>query len=160
RAWAAGDAVDLTLPLRPRLVEAHPLLEETRNQVAVMRGPPGYRPQSIDLPKGPSVPTRAGPGGAAVPPPLCPGPPRGGVGAGGGAGGKGGGGARHGVGRRALSGLQAVREPTARYQTDPVLRLGKPRQVRDDRVDAFRPVTDDNDRSTTHRRFPPRRSRR
>jgi DUF1680 family protein len=55
RAWAAGDAVELMLPLHPRLVEAHPLVEEARNQVAVMRGPVVYCLESTDLPKGTSV---------------------------------------------------------------------------------------------------------
>jgi DUF1680 family protein len=51
RAWQAGDVVELTLPLKPRLVEAHPLVEEARNQVAVMRGPLVYCLESTDLPK-------------------------------------------------------------------------------------------------------------
>jgi DUF1680 family protein len=55
RTWAAGDVVELVLPLRPRVVEAHPLLEETRNQVAVMRGPLVYCLESIDLPQGVGV---------------------------------------------------------------------------------------------------------
>lgn len=50
RTWAAGDAVELTLPLKPRLVETHPLVEEARNQVAVMRGPLVYCLESNDLP--------------------------------------------------------------------------------------------------------------
>jgi DUF1680 family protein len=50
RAWGAGDAVELTLPVRPRLVEAHPLVEEARNQVAVMYGPLVYCLESTDLP--------------------------------------------------------------------------------------------------------------
>jgi DUF1680 family protein len=55
RAWKAGDVVDLALPMKPRLVEAHPLVEETRNQAAVMRGPLVYCLESPDLPKGASV---------------------------------------------------------------------------------------------------------
>ena len=58
RAWAAGDVVELTLPMKPRLVEAHPLVEEARNQVAVMRGPLVYCLESIDLPKGVRVSDR------------------------------------------------------------------------------------------------------
>jgi DUF1680 family protein len=50
RGWAAGDVVELTLPLKPRLVEAHPLVEEARNQVAVLRGPLVYCLESKDLP--------------------------------------------------------------------------------------------------------------
>jgi DUF1680 family protein len=52
RTWEAGDAVTLTLPMQPRLVEAHPLVEEARNQVAVMRGPLVYCLESTDLPAG------------------------------------------------------------------------------------------------------------
>lgn len=51
RAWVAGDGVELVLPLRPRLMEAHPLVEETRNQVAVMYGPLVYCLESTDLPR-------------------------------------------------------------------------------------------------------------
>jgi DUF1680 family protein len=51
RTWQAGDAVELTLPMKPRLVEAHPLVEEARNQVAAMRGPLVYCLESTDLPK-------------------------------------------------------------------------------------------------------------
>ena len=35
RAWSAGDVLDLTLPMPVRLLQAHPLVEEARNQVAV-----------------------------------------------------------------------------------------------------------------------------
>jgi DUF1680 family protein len=52
RTWEAGDTVELTLPLKPRLIEAHPLVEETRNQVAVRYGPLVYCLESIDLPDG------------------------------------------------------------------------------------------------------------
>jgi DUF1680 family protein len=51
RAWKAGDVVELHLPLRPRLVQAHPLVEEARNQVAVLRGSVVYCLESLDLPK-------------------------------------------------------------------------------------------------------------
>ncbi|HVK13553.1 MAG TPA: glycoside hydrolase family 127 protein [Gemmataceae bacterium] len=51
RTWAAGDVVELTLPMNPRLVEANPLVEEARNQVAVMRGPLVYCLESTDLPR-------------------------------------------------------------------------------------------------------------
>lgn len=59
RAWADGDRVELTLPMTPRLVEAHPLVEEARNQVAVARGPLVYCLESNDLPKGVGVQTVA-----------------------------------------------------------------------------------------------------
>src|SRR5262249_8039752 len=42
RVWSAGDVLELTLPLRAQLIQAHPLVEETRNQVAVQRGPVVY----------------------------------------------------------------------------------------------------------------------
>jgi DUF1680 family protein len=63
RAWASGDAVELTLPLRPRLMEAHPLVEEARNQVAVLRGPLVYCLESTDLPRGVGVQAVAFPRG-------------------------------------------------------------------------------------------------
>ncbi len=50
RDWSAGDRVILNLPLRVRLVQAHPDVEETRNQVAVARGPVIYCLESVDLP--------------------------------------------------------------------------------------------------------------
>lgn len=51
RIWSKGDTVELYLNLKPRLVEAHPLVEELRNQVAVMYGPIVYCLESVDLPK-------------------------------------------------------------------------------------------------------------
>ncbi len=50
RRWSAGDKVELLLPMTPRLVESHPLVEETRNHAAVMRGPLVYCLESPDLP--------------------------------------------------------------------------------------------------------------
>ena len=52
RSWAAGDLVELNLPMPVRLVEANPYVEETRNHVAVMRGPLAYCLESNDLPAG------------------------------------------------------------------------------------------------------------
>jgi DUF1680 family protein len=52
RKWRAGDALELELPLRVRLLEAHPLVEEARNHVAVMRGPVVYCLESVDLEPG------------------------------------------------------------------------------------------------------------
>jgi DUF1680 family protein len=49
RAWLPGDTVELNLPLQPRLMQAHPLVEEAGNQVAVMRGPLVYCLESSDL---------------------------------------------------------------------------------------------------------------
>ncbi|MDR2917308.1 MAG: glycoside hydrolase family 127 protein [Tannerella sp.] len=50
RVWKKGDEIVLSIPLRPRLIESNPLVEETRNQVAVMYGPMVYCVESIDLP--------------------------------------------------------------------------------------------------------------
>lgn len=52
RVWRAGDRVQLRLPMEPRLVEASPYVESTRNQAAVMRGPLVYALESPDLPPG------------------------------------------------------------------------------------------------------------
>ena len=52
RSWTAGDTVELDLPMRVRLMEANPLVEETRGQAAVMRGPVLYCLESVDLPEG------------------------------------------------------------------------------------------------------------
>ena len=52
RIWSAGDLIELTLPMDARLLVAHPKVEETRNQVAVTRGPVVYCLESADLPPG------------------------------------------------------------------------------------------------------------
>jgi DUF1680 family protein len=52
RRWRQGDKIELVLPMKPRLVEANPLVEETRNQVAVMRGPVVYCLESPDITEG------------------------------------------------------------------------------------------------------------
>lgn len=52
RTWSAADRVELTLPMPVRLMQAHPLVEEARNQVAVQRGPLVYCVESTDLPDG------------------------------------------------------------------------------------------------------------
>jgi DUF1680 family protein len=49
RAWSAGDVLQLTLPMPVRLMQAHPLVEEARNQVAIQRGPVVYCLESTDL---------------------------------------------------------------------------------------------------------------
>lgn len=56
RTWEPDDAILLSLPLDAKLVAADPRVEETRNQVAVMRGPVLYCVESADLPKGVRVP--------------------------------------------------------------------------------------------------------
>ena len=55
RAWKAGDVIDLTLPMKPRIMKAHPKAEEIRNHVAVTRGPIVYCLEGMDLPKGVSI---------------------------------------------------------------------------------------------------------
>ena len=52
RSWSAGDMVELNLPMPVRLIESHPYVEETRNQVAIARGPIVYCLESVDLPSG------------------------------------------------------------------------------------------------------------
>jgi DUF1680 family protein len=49
RAWSAGDSLGWTWPMPVRLMEAHPLVEEARNQIAVQRGPIVYCLESIDM---------------------------------------------------------------------------------------------------------------
>jgi len=49
REWKAGDKVELNLPMEAKLIEANPLVEETRNQVAVKRGPVVYCLEGSDL---------------------------------------------------------------------------------------------------------------
>ena len=51
RAWKAGDRIELTLPMPVQIMESHPLIEETRNQGAVQRGPVVYCLESTDLPE-------------------------------------------------------------------------------------------------------------
>jgi DUF1680 family protein len=50
RAWKKGDVIELVLPMEATLVEANPLVEENRNQVAIKRGPIVYCMESADLP--------------------------------------------------------------------------------------------------------------
>jgi len=50
RNWKKGDRIELQLPMPVQLIEANPLVEETRNQVAVKRGPVVYCIESVDLP--------------------------------------------------------------------------------------------------------------
>ena len=49
RTWKKGDVVTLSMPMRTRLIEANPLVEESRGQVAVQRGPIVYCLESNDL---------------------------------------------------------------------------------------------------------------
>ena len=49
RKWKKGDTVELDLRMQPRLMEANPLVEEAKNQVAVMRGPIVYCLEGEDI---------------------------------------------------------------------------------------------------------------
>ena len=49
RKWKKGDVVELELPMKPRLMEANPLVEEAKNQIAVMRGPIVYCLEGQDI---------------------------------------------------------------------------------------------------------------
>jgi DUF1680 family protein len=55
RRWSTGDAIELVLPMPVQLIEANPLVEEARNQVAVKRGPIVYCLESVDLPGGVNI---------------------------------------------------------------------------------------------------------
>lgn len=50
RIWKKGDAIELMLDMPATLLESNPMVEETRNQVAVKRGPLVYCIESPDLP--------------------------------------------------------------------------------------------------------------
>ena len=52
RRWKKGDVVTLSLEMRTKLIEANPLVEEARGQVAIQRGPIIYCLESHDLPQG------------------------------------------------------------------------------------------------------------
>ena len=49
RKWKKGDIIELDLPMRPRLMEANPLVEEAKNEIAVMRGPIVYCLEGQDI---------------------------------------------------------------------------------------------------------------
>jgi DUF1680 family protein len=72
RTWAAGEVIELSLPLRPQVLEAHPLVEEARNHVAVRRGPVVYCLESPDLPAGVAVADVALPAGVELRPRFVP----------------------------------------------------------------------------------------
>ncbi|MEJ5994999.1 glycoside hydrolase family 127 protein [Pedobacter sp. Du54] len=50
RIWKKGDVIELVFPMEATLIEANPLVEENRNQVAIKRGPIVYCLESPDLP--------------------------------------------------------------------------------------------------------------
>ena len=49
RKWKKGDRIELDMPMKPRLIEANPLVEEAKNQIAVMRGPIVYCLEGQDI---------------------------------------------------------------------------------------------------------------
>ena len=52
RKWKKGDHIELDIPIKTRLVEANPLVEEAKNQIAVMRGPIVYCLEGQDIADG------------------------------------------------------------------------------------------------------------
>ncbi len=55
RSWKTGDVVALDMPMKIKLMEGHPRIEEVRNQVAIKRGPVVYCVESPDLPAGTGI---------------------------------------------------------------------------------------------------------
>ncbi|WP_421904981.1 glycoside hydrolase family 127 protein [Mameliella sp.] len=55
RNWKAGDKIQLSFDMSPRILVARPEVEETRNQAAVMVGPMVYCLEGADLPEGVSI---------------------------------------------------------------------------------------------------------
>ena len=49
RKWKKGDRIELDMLMKPRLIEANPLVEEAKNQIAVMRGPIVYCLEGQDI---------------------------------------------------------------------------------------------------------------
>jgi hypothetical protein len=49
RKWKKGDTIELDLPMKARLIEANPLVEEAKNQIAIMRGPIVYCLEGQDI---------------------------------------------------------------------------------------------------------------
>jgi len=68
RKWSDGDAIELLLPMKVRLIEAHPSAKNLRGKVAVMRGPIVYCLESPDLPKGVALDEIAVPPGIKLTP--------------------------------------------------------------------------------------------
>ncbi|MFT3751534.1 MAG: glycoside hydrolase family 127 protein [Paludibacter sp.] len=55
RVWKKGDVVELVLDMPVKLLESNPLVEETRNQTVVKRGPLVYCLEGADVPAGKSI---------------------------------------------------------------------------------------------------------
>ncbi len=51
-SWRKGDSIIIAFDMQPRLMAAHPLIEASTHQVAVMRGPILYCSEEIDQEKG------------------------------------------------------------------------------------------------------------
>lgn len=51
KKWKKGDVITIDIPFPVQVMQANPLVEETKNQVAVKRGPLVYCLESDDLPK-------------------------------------------------------------------------------------------------------------
>lgn len=49
RAWKKGDVITIDMPMKAKLIESNPLVEENRGQVCVQRGPLLYCIESVDL---------------------------------------------------------------------------------------------------------------
>ncbi len=49
KKWKAGDTIELVMDMPAKLIEANPLVEATRNQVAIKRGPVVYCLETADL---------------------------------------------------------------------------------------------------------------
>lgn len=49
RKWKKGMSITIDMPMRPRLIEANPLVEEAKNQIAIMRGPIVYCLEGQDI---------------------------------------------------------------------------------------------------------------
>jgi DUF1680 family protein len=55
RTWRAGDTITLDMPMEVKRLEGHNRIEETRNQIAVKRGPIVYCIETPDLPENTSI---------------------------------------------------------------------------------------------------------
>ena len=55
RTWKRGDKVELDLEMRVKLLESNPLVEESRNETVVKRGPLVYCLESCDIEGGKKI---------------------------------------------------------------------------------------------------------
>ena len=55
RQWKKGDKIEINLEMKAKLLESHPLVEETRNQTTVKRGPIVYCLEGVDVQGGKSI---------------------------------------------------------------------------------------------------------